>query len=307
MSGFSPEWLALREPVDHRSRDPQLMQSLAATFADRPRLRIVDLGCGTGSNLRGTFRALPSEQHWTLVDYDLRLLAAARATLLDWADRAEASESSLVLAKGGKTLHVAFRQADLVRDLDAALAASPDLVTAAAFFDLASPEFIGHLAAAVAARRAAFYTVLTYNGQQSWTPHHTADSLLLMAFHDHQRGDKGFGASAGPAAPAALSATFQSAGYHVTEGDSPWLLGPAEARLIADLAAGFADAAAEMGTIPPSAIAEWRAVTRTGAVVGHTDSLALPPPQNSANPPRMDRGVEDCLVADDAGRLAKAE
>jgi trans-aconitate methyltransferase len=68
MSGFSPEWLALREPVDHRSRDAGVAGELKAYFAGRHAIRIADLGCGTGSNLRGTFHLLPREQHWTLVD-----------------------------------------------------------------------------------------------------------------------------------------------------------------------------------------------------------------------------------------------
>lgn len=276
MSGFSPEWLALREPVDHASRDMALAARLGEHFAGHSAIEVVDLGCGAGSNLRGTFSMLPDSQSWTLVDYDSRLLAAARTALMRWADKAEERGQEIVLAKDGKTMHVAFRQADLNADLDAALGARPDLVTAAAFFDLASPEFIGQLVAAVAARRSVFYTVLTYNGQQSWTPRQAADALLLTAFHEHQRGDKGFGSSAGPAAPAALSATFQSAGYHVAEADSPWRLGMNDRQLIADLACGFADAAAETGAVDAETIAAWRAVVRSEAIVGHTDTLAFP-------------------------------
>jgi hypothetical protein len=277
MSGFSPEWLALREPVDHRSRDQGLLADLQAWLAAKSSVSVVDLGCGTGSNLRGTAAWMPARQSWTLVDYDPRLLAAARQALATWADTAaDDGKGGLVLAKAGKTLEVAFRQADLNSDLDSALGHTPDLVTAAAFFDLASPEFIGSLAAALSARRAAFYTVLTYNGQQSWSPSHPADAQMLAAFAEHQRGNKGFGPSAGPAAPAALSATLQAAGYHVSEADSPWILGSSESQLIADLAAGFADAAAETGGVGAATIASWRAVTRTGAVVGHTDTLALP-------------------------------
>ena len=192
MSGFSPEWLALREPVDHRSRSSDIAQALAARFQKRQKITVVDLGCGTGSNLRATMSLLPSEQQWTLVDFDEQLLAVAKRTLMDWADRAEADADGLLLDKDGKRIAVQFQRADLNRDLDSALGLKPDLVTAAALFDLCSPAFIKAFARAVAARRAVFCTVLTYNGIQRWTPRQPSDGAMIAAFHAHQMTDKGF-------------------------------------------------------------------------------------------------------------------
>ena len=186
--------------------------------------------------------------------------------------------STLALFKGAKRINVEFRRADLARDLEAALGPSVNLVTASALFDLVSAEFIARFAAAVAAAKSAFYTVLTYDGDQRWTPEHEADAALLAAFHAHQRRDKGFGAAAGPDAPDALSEAFAAAGYAVQEGDSAWRLGAGDEALIAELAAGFGDAVRETGQVDAQTIAAWRAITRTGAVVGHADTLALPPP-----------------------------
>lgn len=275
MSGFSPEWLKLREPVDHRSRDAGLAQRLAAHFAGRETIRVVDLGCGAGSNIRATSLLLGREQDWTLVDYDPRLLDASRETLPAWADACAAAGDALVLRKGERTIRVRFRRADLNRELDAALGDAPDLVTASALFDLCSVAFLDHLARAMAARKAAFYTVLTYNGVQTWTPPHAADAAMAAAFHRHQMTDKGFGASAGPTSPAILKRALEAAGYRVSEGGSPWVLGAPDAALIGDLAAGFAAAGAETGEVPAETIAGWRGITRTGAVVGHTDTLAI--------------------------------
>ena len=276
MSGFSPEWLSLREPIDHRSRDAGLARRVAEHLAKGGEPRIVDLGCGTGSNLRALAPSLGARQSWTLVDYDARLLAAARDALLAWADGTTDSRIGVILHKGDREIAVRFRQADLVRDLDAALGEEPDLVTASALFDLCSADFIARFAAAVAARKAAFYTVLTYNGVQTWSPQHAADEAMRAAFVAHQKTDKGFGASAGPDAPASLAEGFRAAGYDVTEADTPWLLGPADNALIAELASGFAGAVGETGRVDAGRIAAWRAVVRTGAIVGHTDTLALP-------------------------------
>lgn len=278
MSGFSPEWLSLREAADHRSRDEVLARIVSERFARQDEIGIVDLGCGTGSNLRCTSRVLTNtHQNWTLVDYDPKLLAAASEKLAAWADRAIKDDAGLVLTKGRKTITVAFRQADLTEHLDLALGDKPDLVTASAFFDLCSASFIEKFAKAVAVRKSAFYTVLTYNGEQCWTPAHVADDALSKAFRAHQATDKGFGGSAGPKAPAALLKAFEAHGYAVTEGDSPWrLVNPGDQRLIGELAPGFAGAVRETGTVDSTTIDAWLKVARTGAHVGHTDTLAVP-------------------------------
>jgi SAM-dependent methyltransferase len=277
MSGFSPEWLALREGSDHRSRDGFLAMALADRLQAKPLIRVVDLGCGSGSNIRATYAALGPEQHWTLVDYDAQLLAAARTTLSVWADSVTPDGERLVLKKSGKTLVVGFRQANLVTDLEAALGREADLITASALFDLCSAEFIARFAKAVAARQAVFYTVLTYNGIQKWTPPHAADAAMADAFHAHQMTDKGFGLSAGPDAPKVLAESFAACSYTVKEGDSPWLLGRSDQALVDALAPGFAGAVRETGRVPAATVDAWLTVARHGSEVGHTDTLALPP------------------------------
>ena len=278
MSGFDPEWLALREPADHRARNRELASALSARFALRDTISIVDLGCGTGSNLRALADLLPAAQSWTLVDYDPNLLAAARSALKAWAQTAsDLPDGSLSLTTQGRALTVRFVRHDLNDDLGEVLGAAPDLVTAAAFFDLASLAFIKRIAQAVIERSAVFYTVLTYNGVQHWRPKRPADNQMTAAFNRHQMTDKGLGPSAGPTAPAHLADQFRIGGYSVLEGDSPWkLAGARDAALIAELVAGHAAAVAETGAVDTKTIAQWRAVAHTGAEIGHTDTLAMP-------------------------------
>jgi SAM-dependent methyltransferase len=276
MSGFSPEWLALREPADVRARDPGLLAALGQHLAARNSVEVVDLGCGTGSNIRTTAPALGPGQHWTLVDYDAKLLAAARVALSEWADEASENGSSIMLTKDGLDIAVSFRRADLMQELEAVIGGRPDLVTASALFDLCSADYIARMARAVAAEGAAFYTVLTYDGEQSWSPTHPADAAMVAAFNEHQQIDKGFGSAAGPAAPAALALGFREAGYTVLEAPSPWRIGADEQALIDALAGGFAGAVGEIGRVPPETIAAWLDVRRDACVVGHTDTLALP-------------------------------
>ena len=52
MTGFSADWLTLRELYDARARNPKVLAAVAASLAALPSLTIVDLACGTGSTLR---------------------------------------------------------------------------------------------------------------------------------------------------------------------------------------------------------------------------------------------------------------
>ncbi len=276
MSGFSPEWLALREPADHRSRSQALAGSLARHVSHRPEISVVDLGSGTGSNLRAAAPFLPPLQHWMLVDYDATLLEAAKRELAKWADSFEMIGLAAVLTKSRRRITVSFRIADLARDLDHALGASPDLITASALFDLTSPAFIQRLAAAASSRKAIFYTVLTYNGSQHWMPQMAIDDHMISAFNTHQTTDKGFGPSAGPAAPKILAEQFRACGYAVEEGDSPWELDVSDSAHINRIAIGTAAAVSETGTVDMGSIADWLKSPRTSVRIGHTDTLAVP-------------------------------
>ncbi|MBC7802227.1 MAG: class I SAM-dependent methyltransferase [Gemmatimonadaceae bacterium] len=277
MGEFSAGWLRLREPVDRRSRNATVAAALRDHFAGRPRVDVVDIGCGTGANLRATAALLGTRQDWCLIDHDPALLDCARDTLATWADTAERDADALVLTHAGRTITVRFRQVDLARDVDGALGDAPDLVTASAFFDLVSAPFIDALVQATVRRHAVFHTVLTVSGVHQWSPETEWDGATSRAFNAHQESDKGFGGAAGPHATALLATGFEAAGYRVATGDSPWTLGPADDALLQELNIGIAGAVAETGPGGMTLSAQWSTVRRTGAVVGHTDLVAIPP------------------------------
>ncbi len=257
MSGFEAEWLALRSDADARARDKGLGARLGAYFSGRGEVRVLDLGAGTGANLRATAPLLEAPQHWVLADNDAGLLARAAAAPNTTIER---------------------REVDLAAELSSLFDPAPDLVTAAAFLDLCGADWTERLVALAADCGAALYTVLTYDGREQWSPPDPLDTEVLAAFHTDQRRDKGLGPALGPDANAHLSAILRGHGYRVFEAASDWKLAlPGDAALIAALADASATAIA--GAIGADRANIWRTARLTARKVsiGHRDLLALPP------------------------------
>lgn len=264
---FTVDWLALREPADHRARDPQLREEAVSYLAGRANVTIVDLASGTGSNLRALAPFIDAPQSWRLVDHDASLLAAARERLAAWAP----------LQTAPRLAQVARERIDLALGPETALDGDIDLVTTAAFFDLVSKDWISRFCIELSRRRLPLYAALTYSGHEIWSPTHPADAAALAAFHTHQKRDKGFGPAAGPDAATTLQQCLLAQGYRVSIASSPWRLGEEDRALIASLADGAARAIAETGAIEPSSVEAWRQARRVAVCeIGHVDLFATP-------------------------------
>jgi SAM-dependent methyltransferase len=265
MSGFSADWLALREPFDARARNPAVLDAVVASLDRYPSVRIADIACGTGSTLRALAPRLPVQQNWRLVDNDLGLLARATAT----ARPATASVAAVVL--------------DLNRDLEAALDGPVDLVTASALLDLVSEAWLDRLIVEIAARAIPIYAALNYDGQIKIDPADPLDDAIIAAVNAHQRTDKGFGPALGPAAVSFAIARFEELGYSVVHGQSDWVIRAEDRDMQIETLAGWASAARELGDLPLVDTAEWltwrRGVVNAGRSsirVGHVDVFAKP-------------------------------
>jgi SAM-dependent methyltransferase len=262
MSGFSADWLALREPFDLRARSPVVLDAVAGFFERQHSVRVIDLASGTGSTLRALSPKLPPRQSWTLVDNDPDLLAAATSKNQD--------VSVTVVAR------------DLSRDPEAALEETVDLVTTSAFLDLVSDAWLHRVATAVTARAIPFYAALSYDGRVVFTPPDPFDAAVVGAVNQHQRTDKGFGAALGPAAADVALTRFTALRYAVIQGSSDWQIGPEDRDMQNELLDGWARAARDIGALPARGITAWltrrRAMTAAGSslLVGHVDFFAVP-------------------------------
>jgi SAM-dependent methyltransferase len=265
MSGFSAEWLALREPFDLRARNPQVLAAISASFGSRTSIQIADLGCGAGSTVRALHARLPARQHWSLVDNDPRLLAIAGD------------------AVHGENIALNAARLDLDKDLETAIGAAVDLITMSALLDLVSENWLKSFLRKVTARAIPVYAALTYDGRTDLSPADPFDAAVLSAFNAHQGTDKGFGPALGPAAATAAITGFETSGYKVIHGNSDWMIGPDDQAMQIELLQGWASAARDMTTREDAEIARWlkrraRLVSDglSSMRVGHVDLLALP-------------------------------
>ena len=283
MSGFSADWLALREPFDAAARAARLAETLrahVATSGAAP-LEIIDLGAGAGSNLRYLAPLLGGEQRWRLVDHDPRLLGAAIAATHVWAEQRGAdvrrAGSTLTIRAADFAAEVHCEPADLT-ELDALELPARGLVTAAALLDLVSQSWLDALAHRCRAANAAIHFALTYDGRTVFTPDDAGDAEVLDLFNRHQLGDKGFGPALGPQAAAAATTAFAARGYELQSATSDWSIEADERELQLALLQGWRTAASEVAPERRAALDEWYArrcehvaASRSMLRVGHSD------------------------------------
>ncbi|MEZ5930889.1 MAG: class I SAM-dependent methyltransferase [Alphaproteobacteria bacterium] len=258
MAGFDPSWLALREPYDHAVRDRDLTRDFVDALGPSPEL--IDLGSGTGSNLRFLAPHLPPTQRWTCVDHDPRLLACL----------AETRPAGIA---------VASRTLDLARELGE-LSIRPGVgITAAALLDLTSAAWLDALIERC--RDMPMLMTLSFDGRMVWDPVDPSDEAVNAAFNRHQCSDKGFGPALGPDAASYLAERLRGDDRDVRVAPSDWVFGADDGSILQAMVDGIAAAAGEIDpTLPLEA---WRArrcgeidEKRLALTVGHLDVLALP-------------------------------
>jgi hypothetical protein len=265
MSGFSADWLSLREPVDRRSRNGEILGAIESCFRDRSSITVTDLACGQGSLVHALHNRLPARQFWRFVDNDEALLARA------------------VRAHSG-TVQLEARLTDLDRAIEETLALATDLVASSAFIDLVSEPWLARMVRSVANAAVPAYLALTDDGHVTCQPGHPLDDEVMAEFRRHQTRDKGFGPALGPRAASRAAQLFAASGYGVTSKRSDWRLDGADRAVQETMVCGWFDAVNELAALPRPALENWReqrlgwiAAGISTVVVGHLDLWAVPP------------------------------
>lgn len=295
-SGFSAEWLQLREPFDAAARaaavaQPEMADGLARlrTARGTSPLQVLDLACGLGANLRELAPRLGGAQHWHLLDHDAALLAALPAALARWSARqgyaffaSDTDERACRIVGADFSASVSWACVGLARHAASLPFAAGALITASALLDLVSAAWLQPLVQRARDGGAAMYWALSVDGRAQWTPADRDDAAVHTLFDAHQRRDKGFGPALGPQAPSAALGLLAAAGYRCRTARADWHIDDAAAAPMRQaMIDGSAAAAREQDPAAAARIEAWQArrsagVARSRLQVGHLDILALP-------------------------------
>jgi hypothetical protein len=265
MSGFSAEWLALRESHDLRARNPNVLDAVASLFKSLDAISVVDLACGAGSTVRALSSHLPARQRWDLVDNDQRLLTLACS------------------GKSTGDVRLNAIPLDLSGNFEGVLDDTKDVITMSALLDLVSENWLDRFTRQAASHALPVYAALTYDGRIDISPSDPLDEAITSAVNAHQLTDKGFGPALGPSAAAAAISRLEALGYSVIQGNSDWVIGAADQEIQLELLAGWATAASEIEMLPRRDIDHWLARRKNEVSarastmrVGHVDFFATP-------------------------------
>jgi hypothetical protein len=300
MSGFSNEWLRLREPFDLAAREaasqalalPRILAAWRQRSASST-LDVVDLACGNAANLRALAPVLGGAQHWRLLDHDQGLLAAVPPTLAEWARDRGYRLQVMANADGppglridgpGFSARVDCQRFDLGGTSLSFEIGPHTLITASALLDLVSARWLRRLIEAATVAGAAMLFALSVDGRIEWQPADADDAAVAKLFARHQCRDKGFGGPAlGPQAGAVALQCLLEAGYQAMSAPSDWHVdGAHAAAMLRAMIGGIADAAIQQQPAAQALLGAWRtrrlaAVGASRLCIGHVDVFATPP------------------------------
>ncbi|HLS44845.1 MAG TPA: hypothetical protein VK045_05385 [Ornithinicoccus sp.] len=263
--GASADWLQLRSAADTRARDhgsAGLLERLVEHLRQRgaEKLRMIDVGAGTGANRAYLEPRLPFDQVWVAVDHDPVLL-----------DHDDHGESDRIEAGVKDLIHVLERCDDH--------GSVVTVMTCTALLDVLTTRELGCFADAVEAFQTPALLAMSVTGAVTWAPADDADVLLSGAFNAHQQRN----GRAGGAAVSVLRTDLSARGLDLMTAQTPWVLDARNPDVFGRWLDERVKAAVQQRPEDAPELGRWArrraAQLRAGdlvARVGHEDLLILP-------------------------------
>ena len=286
-TGFSKDWLTLREPADHAARSKTQLDRFTQWCKPHDAIKLVELGAGTGSNLRYLMPRLGHNQQWLLVDNDAALLEHLPGLLQEWADAHNAqliwNAEKLEVKHANFSATIYTQLIELANQLDQLRLNDTQVITASALLDLTSAAWLDKLASKIIKHQCACLFALNYNGTIQWQPELSYDDTVSNLLNLHQLGDKGFGPALGPQAGYYLASQLEQQGRQVFIDSSNWQIDESSVALQMAIVEGWAPAAIEQDGDAAEEVSAWLEQRKaqiharfSRLTVEHCDVLALP-------------------------------
>lgn len=201
---FTAEWLDTRYSFDSKARNQQVEAAFKNYFFGRKEIQLMDVGAGTGNNLRYWFRQLESPQKWTNVELNPELLAlgfqqaAQLLTTEGYGVKQFENHISGMKRKNGR-FHEVRLLALQESFLDFAfeiLPVKPDVVLANAVFDLLSPEMFVAFAEKLIEHRIPLLSTINIAGLE-WSTATFQDKYYSRCYLHHMNRPQAFGMALG--------------------------------------------------------------------------------------------------------------
>lgn len=254
-----------RETTPAANTAPTAPTAPAVPAAEDRRLRICDIGAGTGNSALWFDTAFAdrgiTERTWLLIDDDPDALTQAAARIGSAPDRRAETRRAPI--------------AELPRILD--VGRPVDLITGSAVLDVLRPADAAALIDTLAATGAPGLFLLTITGDWQLNPVHPADRQIASAFAAHQQREGRLGA----AAASHLQDAAEAAGMRVQSTASPWQLSAREdhaflTRFLTDRVTAASEQDAGSAALFTAWLGDRLADETLTITVDHRDLLILP-------------------------------
>lgn len=283
---FDPNWLQERYRFDAAARNQEIAWQCIHQFAFLNHIQIVDLGSGTGANVRHYLEQFPQNQTWFCVEEDDALKTMFWQNMVQLAEADgyayQLSDNQIKMEKPGHWIEIHFVEGNLMQVDNLVDLLRTDLILANAVFDLFSQKQFEELIQTISHHSLSLLFTLNYEGMKFF-PVEKEDAYYIDQYNAHMQRPQDFGKGMGPDASQLMEQALHASLAEVKKGESNWEIEVEDGKMLHYLLGFFEDALGDWWATEAEKMAflGWVAHKRQlidqqqlDAVVHHQDVLA---------------------------------
>ena len=174
MHKFENSWLFQREKIDNISKSISIINKINIVLKNYDKIRIIDLGTGTGSNFRYLSKKIKfKNQSWTLMDLSKSSLNEAKKTSVT----------------NNKIQKIILKHDDLIKNIEQHNFDNYEIVTGSAFLDIMPVDWFKKFYTKNRNTKLVYFSI-NYDGYFKFFPKHKLDKDVLQLFNNDQKSKK---------------------------------------------------------------------------------------------------------------------